>query len=92
MFWYQWARRDLQRGDLSALLAVTNVGRWDDPNPVRLQRLSKRGFIKKREDDQAAGDVEGPSRAALWSSVGCAEALTLRALARLPAAGRRQDQ
>ena len=32
MFWHQWARRDLERGDLSALLELTNHGRWGDPN------------------------------------------------------------
>ena len=63
LLWHQWARRDLQRGDLSALLALTNNGRWDDPNPVRLQRLSKRGFIKTREDDKLQVTMKG--RAAL---------------------------
>jgi hypothetical protein len=50
MFWRQWARRDLRRGDLDALLELTNGSRWGDPNPVRLRRLSRRGFIKTRED------------------------------------------
>ena len=64
MTWqYQWARKYLQRGDLSALREMTNDGRWGDPNPVRLQRLSKRGFIKKREDDKLQVTMKG--RAAL---------------------------
>jgi hypothetical protein len=63
MFWYQWARKDLKRGDLSALLELTKDGRWNDPNPARLQRLDKRGFIKKREDDKLRVTMKG--RAAL---------------------------
>ena len=64
MTWqYQWARKDLQRGDLSALREMTNDARWGDPNPVRLQRLSERGFIKKRADDKLQVTMKG--RAAL---------------------------
>jgi len=63
MLWHQWARRDLQRGDLSALVELTSEGRWGDPNPARLQRLSERGFIKKREDDKLEVTMKG--RAAL---------------------------
>jgi hypothetical protein len=63
MFWHQWARRDLQRGDLSALLELTNDSRWDDPNPARLQRLSERGFIERCEDDKLRVTMKG--RAAL---------------------------
>jgi hypothetical protein len=49
MAWrHQWARKDLQRGDLSALLELTSDSRWDDPNPACVRRLNKRGFIKKR--------------------------------------------
>jgi hypothetical protein len=59
MFWYQWARKDLKRGDLSALLELTKDGRWNDPNPVRLQRLDKRGFVKKREDDKLRVTMKG---------------------------------
>ena len=51
------------RGDLSALLQLTNDGRWSDPSPARLQRLSKRGFIKKREDEKLQVTMKG--RAAL---------------------------
>ena len=65
MTWqYQWARKDLQRGDHSALQEMSNHGRWGDPNPVRLQRLTKRGFIKKRADDKLL-QVTMKGRAAL---------------------------
>ena len=65
MTWqYQWARKDLQQGDLSALREMTDNTRWDDPNPARLQRLSKRGFIKKRADDKLL-QVTMKGRAAL---------------------------
>ena len=73
MLWHQWARRDLQRGDLSALLELTSHGRWGDPNPTRLQRLGNRGFLKKREEDRLQVTMKG--RAALlfgrrWSAPG----------------------
>jgi hypothetical protein len=42
---------------------LTNESRGNDPNPDRLQRLSKRGFIKKREDDKLKVTMKG--RAAL---------------------------
>jgi hypothetical protein len=63
MLWYQWARKDLKRGDLSALLALTNDSRWHDPNPARLQRLGNRDFLKKRDDDKLQVTMKG--RAAL---------------------------
>jgi hypothetical protein len=63
MFWHRWARRDLQRGDLNALLELTNDGRWDYPDPARLQRLNERGFIKTRKEDKLQVTMKG--RAAL---------------------------
>jgi hypothetical protein len=33
----QWARKDLERGDLNALRELSK--RWNDPSPARLQRL-----------------------------------------------------
>jgi hypothetical protein len=45
MFWRQWARKDLETGDLSALRDLSRGGRWDNANPNRLRRLRKRGFI-----------------------------------------------
>jgi hypothetical protein len=60
MAWrHQWARKDLQRGDLSALLELTSENRWNDPSPACLQRLNNRGFIKKREDDKLRVTMKG---------------------------------
>src|SRR5689334_11779346 len=50
MFLHQWARKDLERGNLNALRELSQ--RWNDPSPARLQRLSKRGFLKRREGDK----------------------------------------
>ena len=61
MFLRQWARKDLERGDLNALRELRK--RWNDPSPARMQRLNKRGFLKKREDDKLQVTVKG--RAAL---------------------------
>jgi hypothetical protein len=61
MFWRQWARRDLERGDLNALRELSK--RWNDPSPARTQRLSKRGFLKKREGHKLRVTMKG--RAAL---------------------------
>jgi hypothetical protein len=63
MLWQQWARKELRRGDLSALQELSNDGRWGDPNPARIERLSKRGFVKKRQDDKLRVTIRG--RAAL---------------------------
>jgi hypothetical protein len=63
MFWFQWARKELQRGDLTALLELSNDGRWGNPNPARVERLSKRGFVEKREDERLRVTMKG--RAAL---------------------------
>jgi hypothetical protein len=46
MFLRRWARKDLRPGDLTALRELTWDDRWGDPNPARLRRLDKRGFIK----------------------------------------------
>jgi hypothetical protein len=45
------------------MMFLTSDGRWDDPNPARLQRLNTRGFIKKREDARPRVTMKG--RAAL---------------------------
>jgi hypothetical protein len=63
MFWFQWARKELQRGDLTALLELSNDGRWGNPNPARVERLSKRGFVEKRQDERLQVTMKG--RAAL---------------------------
>ena len=63
MFGYQWARKELQRGDLSALLELTDPGCWGNTDPARVQRLSKRGFIETRGDERLRVTMKG--RAAL---------------------------
>jgi hypothetical protein len=45
MFLRQWARKDLQSGDMSALLELTDWDRWDNPNAARVARLLRRGFV-----------------------------------------------
>jgi hypothetical protein len=52
MFWRRWAQKNLIAGDLASLLDLTRDGRWNDPNPNRLRRLRRRGFIKEHEGDQ----------------------------------------
>jgi hypothetical protein len=47
MFLHQWARKDLQSGDMSALLELTDRDRWDNPNPARVARLLRRGFVTR---------------------------------------------
>jgi hypothetical protein len=59
MFCHNWARKDLQRGDLSALLELTDNSRWNDPNSARVQRLRDRGFIAKRSDDKVRVTMRG---------------------------------
>ena len=49
-------------GDLSALRDLTRDGRWNDPNPNRLRRLRRRGFI---DGDDAALRVTMKGRVAL---------------------------
>jgi hypothetical protein len=62
MFWRRWARKDLIAGDLASLLDLTRDGRWSDPNPNRLRRLRRRGFI---DGDGAALRVTMKGRVAL---------------------------
>jgi hypothetical protein len=61
MFWRDWARKDLQRGDLNALLELKRG--WNVPSPGRLERLSDRGFIKELDDGKLRVTMKG--RAAL---------------------------
>jgi hypothetical protein len=58
-----WARKGLQRGDLTALSELSNNGRWDDPKAARVARLTHRGFVTKRPDNRLRITVRG--RAAL---------------------------
>ena len=48
MFWRDWGRKDLQHGDLNALLELKRG--WNVPRQARLERLSDREFIE--EDDR----------------------------------------
>jgi hypothetical protein len=59
----QWARKELQSGDLSALSEMSDNGRWEDPSVTRVERLKKRGFITGRPDQRAQVTLKG--RAAL---------------------------
>jgi hypothetical protein len=64
MLFTWWARKDLQRGDLSILSEVAKSGAWGAPNPARIERLDRRGFVAKKENDKLAVTLKG--RAALW--------------------------
>jgi hypothetical protein len=61
MFWRDWARKDLQRGDLNALRELKRG--WGTPSPDRLERLRDREFIE--EDDRGTLRVTIKGRAAL---------------------------
>jgi hypothetical protein len=45
MFWRRWAQKNLIAGDLASLLDLADGGRWNDPNPNRLRRLRRWGFV-----------------------------------------------
>jgi hypothetical protein len=62
MLWRRWARKNLIAGDLASLLDLTRDGRWDDPNPNRLRRLRRRGFV---DGDNTALRVTMKGRVAL---------------------------
>jgi len=63
MMFSQWARKELQRGDLSALSEVAK--RRGQPDPDRIQRLNFRGFVVvKKANDRLTVTLKG--RAALW--------------------------
>ena len=57
MFWRDWARKDLQRGDLNALVELKRG--WGVPSPVRLERLGERGFIEQLDDHKLRVTVKG---------------------------------
>jgi hypothetical protein len=59
----RWARKGLQHGDLTALSELSDHARWNDPNPARVERLTRRGFVAKRTDNKLRVTVKG--RAAL---------------------------
>jgi len=57
MFWRDWARKDLQRGDLNALVELKRG--WGVPSPARLERLGERGFIEELDDHQLRVTMKG---------------------------------
>jgi hypothetical protein len=59
-----WARRDLQRGDLTMLSELAKGTAWGMPDPDRIERLDRRGFLAKTADDRVAVTVKGHT--ALW--------------------------
>jgi hypothetical protein len=59
-----WARKDLRRGDLTTLSEVAKGTTWGKPDPDRLERLDRRGFLAKRANDELAVTLKG--RTALW--------------------------
>ena len=63
MFGHHWARKDLQRGDLTALLELIEEGRWGNPNEPCIQRLSQRGFVQRKNSGRLRVTMKG--RAAL---------------------------
>jgi hypothetical protein len=59
-----WARKDLQRGDLSTLSELAKRTEWGRPDPDRIERLDRRGFLAKRANDKLAVTLKGHT--ALW--------------------------
>ena len=57
MFWRDWARKDLQRGDLNALVELKRG--WGAPSPARLERLGERGFIEELDDHKLRVTMKG---------------------------------
>jgi hypothetical protein len=59
-----WARKELERGDLSTLSELAKGTAWGDPNPGRIERLNHRGFVAKKENQKLQVTLKG--RLALW--------------------------
>jgi hypothetical protein len=57
MFWRDWARKDLQRGDLNALWEIKR-GRGV-PGTARLERLSDREFIEEFDGGKLRVTMKG---------------------------------
>ena len=57
MFWRDGARKDLQRGDLNALVELKRG--WGAPSPARLERLGERGFIEELDDHKLRVTMKG---------------------------------
>jgi hypothetical protein len=64
MLFNRWARKELERGDLGILSELANGGLWGDPNPGRMERLNRRGFVVKNANDKLSVTLKG--RIALW--------------------------
>jgi oxalate decarboxylase/phosphoglucose isomerase-like protein (cupin superfamily) len=45
----KWATKSLRPGDLAALAEITR-GHWNPPEEQRVGRLSRRGFLKKKQN------------------------------------------
>jgi hypothetical protein len=58
----QWARKELERGDLNVLSELAKG--WNTPSPGRLARLDRRGFVTRRENEKMSVTLKG--RLALW--------------------------
>jgi hypothetical protein len=59
----QWARKSLQRGDLTALSRISEH-ESDDRKPSQIDRLEQRGFLVKKAGGSFGVTFKG--RTALW--------------------------
>jgi hypothetical protein len=64
MLFNQWARKELERGDLGTLSEVAKGRLLGSPNPDRIARLNRRGFVVKNSNDRLSVTLKG--RVALW--------------------------
>jgi hypothetical protein len=64
MMFSWWARKDLHRGDLSTLSELAKGTDWGMPDPDRIDRLDRRGFVAKTADDRVAVTLK--DHTALW--------------------------
>jgi hypothetical protein len=64
MMFTSWARKDLQRGDLTTLSELAKGTEWGIPPLDRIERLDRRGFLAKTANDKLAVTLKG--HAALW--------------------------
>ena len=59
----QWARTHLRSGDLAVLLRISKR-EWADADADQIERLMRRGFVKKGADESLRPTAKG--RLALW--------------------------
>jgi hypothetical protein len=64
MLFNRWARKELERGDLGTLSELSSGGLWGEPNPGRMERLNRRGFVVRKANDKPSVTLKG--RIALW--------------------------